>query len=208
MADAMWTNLVAEIRDKGISFDAGLTDAEVAAAELLYGFQFPPDLQAFLQSGLPRGKEFPNWRSGEEAVLRDWLDRPRQGILFDIEHNGFWLDEWGTRPATLHEAQQVATELVTAAPRLIPVFAHRMMPAEPHLPGNPVFSVHQTDIIVYGINLRDYLIREFLARDDIGIWPIPDDVRRIVFWDIERFQRVRWGPDGACVFDNSRGELP
>jgi hypothetical protein len=207
MADAMWTNLVAEIRDTGIEFDAGLTDDEIAAAESCYGFQFPPDLRAFLQAGLPRGKRFPNWRSGDETELRGWLDLPRQGILFDIEHNGFWLDEWGARPATLHDAHEIATRLITAAPRLIPVFAHRMMPAEPHLPGNPVFSVHQTDIIVYGIDLRDYLIREFLARDDVGIWPIPGDVRLIDFWDIDRFQTVRWA-NGPCEFDNSRGELP
>jgi hypothetical protein len=36
-----------------------------------------------------------------------------------------------------------------------------MMPAEPHLPGNPVFSVHQTDIIVYGLDLYEYLHNEF-----------------------------------------------
>jgi hypothetical protein len=139
MEEAMWANLVAEIRETGIAFDAGLTDNEVAAVEARYGFQFPPDLQAFLQAGLPRGKQFPDWRSGDEAVLQDWLDRPRQGILFDIEHNGFWLDEWGPRPPTLPDAQRVATELVAAAPRLIPVFAHRMIPAEPHLPGTRSF---------------------------------------------------------------------
>ena len=29
------------------------------------------------------------------------------------------------------------------------------------MPGNPVFSVHQTDIIVYGDNLWDYIDHEF-----------------------------------------------
>lgn len=82
-----------------------------------------------------------------------------------------------------------------------------MIPAEPHLPGNPIFSVHQTDIIYYGIDLRDYLIHEFLARDDVGIWPIPDSVRQIRFWDIDQFFKVRWA-SGACVFDNSSGQLP
>jgi hypothetical protein len=208
MADAMWANLIDEIRNTGVMFDAGLTDNECAAAEARYGFRFPPDLRAFLHTGLPRGDLFPNWRTGDEAGLRDWLDLPRKGILFDIEHNGFWLDEWGQRPSSLAEAQRVATALVTAAPALIPVYSHRMMPAEPHLPGNPVLSVHQTDIIWYGVDLRDYLIHEFLTREDVGVWPIPEGIRRVPFWDVERFQSVRWGPSGECVFDNRGGQLP
>ena len=155
MADAMWVNLVDTLRDNGVAFDSGLTDAEVEAAETRYGFRFPPDLRAFLQAGLPRGDRFPDWRAGDEAGLRYWLDLPLRGVLFDIEQNGFWLEEWGPRPPSLSEAQRVAAELVVAAPRLIPVYSHRMMPAEPHLPGNPVFSVHQTDIIWYGVDLRD-----------------------------------------------------
>lgn len=205
MAETIWTNLVAALRDCGVVFDPGLTDAEVTTTETRFGFQFPPDLRAFLRAGLPRGEQFPDWRGGSASELRDWLDLPRRGILFDIEHNGFWLDEWGPRPATLTEAQQVATGLVASAPTLIPVLAHRMMPAEPHLPGNPVFSVHQTDIIHYGFDLADYLRNEF---DLPGREPWPAEVRPIRFWDLARFQAVRWGPDGRCVFDNSCGLLP
>jgi hypothetical protein len=126
-----------------IEFDAGLTGAEVTAVETRFGFLFPPDLRDFLQTALPRGPRFPDWRSGDDATLRDWLDQPRQGVLFDVEHNGFWLNAWGPRPGSLKEALRVADELVAAAPRLIPLYGHRMMPDEPHQPGNPVFSVHQ-----------------------------------------------------------------
>lgn len=203
----MWKSLVGEIRDAGIAFDAGLSDAEVIAAETRFGFRFPPDLRAFLQTALPRGERFPDWRSGDNDALREWLDLPRQGILFDVEHNGFWLEEWGPRPQSLDGARQFVTRSIGAAPQLIPIFAHRMMPAEPHLSGNPVFSVHQTDIIYYGVDLRDYLNHEFLAREDVGVWPIPDDIRRIEFWNIERFQAVRWA-GGPCVFDNRHGDLP
>jgi hypothetical protein len=214
-----WHELVEQLRGSGyqfglitadspvyrVEFDAGLTDAEVAAVESRYGFRFPPDLRGFLQTALPKGPRFPDWRSGDEAAVRDWLDIPRQGVLFDIESNGFWLEVWGPRPASVGEASGRAEELLSAAPRLIPIYGHRMMPDEPHLPGNPVFSVHQTDIIHYGFDLADYFRHEFHLP---GRQPWPEDVRPIRFWDLDQFQSVRWGPDGSCVFDNSRGQLP
>ena len=74
--------------------------------------------------------------------MRDWVDLLLRGILFDLEHNGFWLADWGPRPGSLGDARRVAASQV-AAPRLVSVRKHRMMPADPHLPGNPGFSVHQ-----------------------------------------------------------------
>jgi hypothetical protein len=171
-----------------VEFDAGLTNAEVTAVEKRFGFRFPPDLREFHQTALPRGPQFPDWRSGNEAQLRDWLDGPRQGVLFDIQYNGFWLEEWGPRPGALEEALQAASELVASAPKLIPIFMHRMMPDEPHLSGNPVFSVHQTDIIHYGFDLADYLRHEFHLP---GREQWPEQVRPIRFWDLDRFQDVR-----------------
>ena len=186
-----------------VEFDPGLTDAEVAAAESRFGFRFPPDLREFLQTALPRGPRFPDWRSGDEAVLRDWLGLPRQGILFDVEQ-GVWLGEWGPRRSSLAEAMRVAGELVAAAPRLIPIYGHRMMPDVPLLPGNPVFSVHQTDIIYYGLDLADYLRHEFGLP---GREPRPERARPIRFWDIDRFQEAAWA-EGMRSFDNSEGRLP
>lgn len=171
-----------------IEFEAGLSDAEVIRAESTFGFRFPPDLRAFLQTALPQGPAFPDWRSGDPTQLREWLDEPRQGILFDIQHSGFWLPEWGPRPASVDDACETATKLIQAAPKLIPIYKHRMMPDEPHLPGNPVFSVHQTDIIVYGLDLYRYLHAEF--GPPIG-GTSEEHPRAIRFWDIDRFQ-TRW----------------
>lgn len=187
-----------------IEFDDGLTDAEAVATETRFSFRFPPDLRAFLQTALPRGPQFPDWRSGDESLLRDWLNRPRDGILFDVEHSGFWLEEWGPRPRSLEAAHRVVNELVTAAPKLIPIYGHRMMPDEPQEHGNPVFSVHQTDIIHYGFDLADYFRNEFHLP---GREPWPEHIRAIRFWDLDRFQEVRWA-GGPCAFDNSVGQLP
>jgi hypothetical protein len=138
------------------------------------------------------------------VALRDWLDLPREGILFDVEHDKFWLEEWGPRPASVADALQMADELVAVAPRLIPIYMHRMIPDEPHLPGNPVFSVHQTDIIQYGFELADYLRHEFGLP---GRTPWPEHVRPIRFWDVDRFQEATWAEDRR-PFDNTEGQLP
>src|SRR5947209_1422693 len=82
VATSVWHHLVDQLRDRGITFDAGLTDAEVEVAEARFGIRFPPDLRAFLQTGLPCGQSFPDWRAGDPAMLRAWLDLPRRGIWF------------------------------------------------------------------------------------------------------------------------------
>jgi hypothetical protein len=66
------------------------------------------------------------------------------------------------------------------APRLIPIFGHRYLPAEPEIAGNPVFSVYQTDIIYYGVDLRRYLSCEFGGLD--YALANRDEPRRIRFW--------------------------
>ena len=207
MADTMWASMVATLRDNGVEFATGLADNEIETTQRQYGIRFPPDLRAFLQAGLPRGSGFPDWRDGDAGELSAWLDLPSRGVLFDVQHNNFWLNEWEPRPPSPEQSLRVASELLAAAPRLVPIYRHRMMPSQPCVAGNPVLSVHQTDIMYYGVDLRDYFIHEFLTREDIGSWPIPSHVRRVPFWDIEQYLQVRWS-GGPCAFDNSCDELP
>src|SRR5262249_52042213 len=138
----------------------GLSPAEIQHVEREHGFRFPDDLRALLQIVLPAGQGWPDWRrgvvtnrdhAGTEVItpIREVLGWPLEGILFDVEH-GFWLDSWVWRPPALEDAQRIATEHVAAAPVLIPVYAQRYLPGEPSDAGNPIFSVHQTDIIIYG----------------------------------------------------------
>jgi hypothetical protein len=190
-----WQELIDELRDKPyqsgvinaqtpvhkIEFDAGLTDEEVLKCEQRFDFRFPPDLRQFLQTALPRGPLFPDWRAGDETRLRQWLARPRLGVIFDVQHNDLWLEEWGHKPESLAAAVEVASEHLSRAPNLVPIFSHRMMPDEPHVAGNPVLSVHQSDIIRYGFDLADYLRREF-GLPNRGKWP--DSLRPTRFWSV------------------------
>lgn len=87
---------------------------------------------------------------------------------------------WGVRPESLTEAQQAARAFLTAAPPLVRVYAHRYMPTDPAMEGNPVLSVWQaSDSIVYGNDLADYLHREFGVRRPPWAARAP---RSVPFW--------------------------
>ena len=115
---------------------------------------------------LEEGPSFYNWLTDTDALEGQfaWL---WEGLQFDIEHNDLWLSAWGAKPAPLEVRNDRARALVEAAPKLIPIYGHRYLLAEPCAAGNPVFSVYQSDIVVYGANLRDYLLVEFA--DFIGL---------------------------------------
>jgi hypothetical protein len=165
-----------------IRFDDGLSDREVEETQRHWMFTFPPDLRQLLQFALPVTPPFPDWRQGDPAEIQKQLDWPVEGICFDVEHNSFWLEAWGSRPADIEEAKAAAREEAAGAPKLIPVYGHRYLPSEPPEEGNPVLSVQQSDIIYYGENLKDYIQNEFWASFGRTGPSLPENVRTIPFW--------------------------
>lgn len=181
-------NAIEQLKTKGIHFEAGLTDGEVARAESRYSITFPPDLRAFLQLGLPvhiergHGDEFYNWRSEKTediAHIEKMLYWPTDMLLFDVEHNNWWHDTWDKRPERLEDAKKALIENLSKEPKLIPIYAHRFMPEEPNMMGNPVFSMHGLDTIHYGYDLAHYLHNEFYIDRPNGSGYKP---REIPFW--------------------------
>jgi hypothetical protein len=181
------TTVLEAMQKKGVPFESGLASSEIETIENRYGFRFPPDLRQFLSAGLPVGDDFPNWRTGEikrgpdSRSIVDMLDWPTEGICFDIQNNGFWMQDWGPKPDALDDAFQVARSIVKQAPPLVPVFSHRFLPAEPLAAGNPVLSVYQTDIIYYSADLASYWIRQF-ELPTVGEGNGNESPRRIRFW--------------------------
>lgn len=167
------------MRDRGYDFAAGLSEGELRSAEEVLGVSFPPDLRELLEHAVPSGERFPDWRAPNSAAIAERLDWPADGMCFDIEHNNFWLPEWGDRPCSLEQAKMQARVQVSRAPVLIPVYAHRYLPATPCRAGNPVFSVYQTDIIYYGHDLPSYLQVEFGVPNPFA-WQ--EDPREIELW--------------------------
>ncbi|ADP84533.1 hypothetical protein [Pseudofrankia inefficax] len=140
--------------------EPGLSPAEFDAVESRYGLQFAPEHRTLLTAGLPVGQAWPNWRHGSESSLRDRLAWPVDGTLFDVERNGFWDESWGPRPKEMARAVDVARDCLRQVPVMVPVYGHRYLPSGA-VTGHPVLSMHQTDIIIYGADLADYLAAEF-----------------------------------------------
>ncbi|WP_144120455.1 hypothetical protein [Catellatospora sichuanensis] len=157
-----------------------LTAAEFAGLASRFGFVFNPDHRALLTAGLPVGERWPDWRDGDPDQLRDLLAAPVDGVLFDVQENGFWLPAWGDRPSRTAFALAVARRMLAQVPRLVPVYGHRYAPALPET-DLPVFSVMQTDVIVYGDTLPAYLHHEFdLPHTDPALGSAP--AKQIPFW--------------------------
>ncbi|MEV5988835.1 hypothetical protein AB0L85_28155 [Streptomyces sp. NPDC052051] len=156
----------------------GLSERELDAVEARFGFTFSADHRVFLAAGLPhRSRHWPDWRNGDPEDLADRLSRPVEGVLFDVEHNSFWHPAWSPRPAETSDALRVARSELATVPQLVPVYSHRYLPGAAGERGHPVLSVHQTDIIIYGRDLADYIRHEFTGRASslpahatVGFW--------------------------------------
>ncbi len=181
---AGWERERARLVAHGVELAPGLREGELARVEDVIGARVPPDLRAMLATFLPVGPRLPDWREPESASIAAQLAWPLEGMRFDLEHASFWLASWGPRPASLDERIAIATQAVAAAPRLVPVFAHRYLPAEPCETGNPVLSIHQTDVIVYGHDLRAYVTNEWCDSivDRDGAMASAPAPRTIRFW--------------------------
>jgi len=199
--------MVEVLEEADVEFDDGMTDDELVVIENRFDFRFPPDLATFLKCGLAVGGPFPDWRNDSEERLREMFELPFREILFDVEHNNFWLPEWGEQPTTATDSKNKLRQLIDKAPNLVPVYGSHMMPDRPCLEGNPVFAIRQTDIVYYGSDLRDWFVRSFLCSSDCGLWPMSEGMRTdIEFWDPSRFA-TRWDT-GPLTYDNSKGYLP
>lgn len=178
--DNQWAQVLVWLRAKGVTLDIGLSKTELQSIENEFCFQFPEDLKSLLSLALPTSHGFPDWRHESEVSLRQRLDDPFKGIAFDIQYNQFWHATWGDRPLDLSVAVEEARVQVAKWPPLLPIYKHRYLPAEPILAGNPVFSVHQTDIIYYGSDLLRYFACEFGDMDYATA--VAGEIRKILFW--------------------------
>jgi hypothetical protein len=140
----------------------------------------------FLQTALPVSEQFENWRQGlytEKGAnqIENSLDLALHGMLFDLKNNAFWVRGWGEKPNTYEEQEIIVRNKYLSFPKLIPICSHRFIPSDPIESGNPVFSVHQTDIVYYGYDLPTYFSKEFHFELPDN-FQIPEKPKNISFW--------------------------
>jgi len=168
----------------------GLPEEAIRVVEREWSLAFPPDYRLFLQrlhcvdrpmvgayfTGEDGRKlepaykpSFCNWLTDKDTIQQKfkWI---LEGLEFDVEHNDLWLESWGEKPESLNAQKDSLRSAVSQAPKLVPILSHRYLVAEPPLPGNPVLSVYQSDIIVYGDDLRSYLLNEFAPILGLPTW--------------------------------------
>jgi hypothetical protein len=140
----------------------GYSLSELEEVQSKWGLRFPPDLIELLREHRPLigGRGSFDWLLSEPSVIQDRLDWPFELFWFDVEKNESWWPEWGEKPAGVTGQRDRLKEIFNSAPKLIPLFGHRYIPAEPFEIGNPVLSVYQMDVICYGTDLDDWLRRE------------------------------------------------
>ncbi|HVP84924.1 MAG TPA: hypothetical protein VMS78_09395 [Rhizomicrobium sp.] len=159
---------------------AGYSQTELDDIQAKWNFRFPPDLEEMLRERRQVIEEHASfdWINTPESQLRTMLDWPFESFLFDINH-GYWWKEWGEMPAALFDRAQRLKQIFTDAPKLIPVFGHRYIPEEPYEKGNPIFSVYQMDVILYGSHLEHYILNENGLVPRNAQWPA---AKKIKFW--------------------------
>jgi hypothetical protein len=145
------TRAIERLRFAGLRLDPGLSDTEVSRVQQQFGFKFGPEHRELIQTVLPIGVDAgPDWRSGSFDDLRRRLDWPVDGLIFDVHNNSFWPSSWGQRPDSRHDRESCARERLAKVPRLIPLYSHRYLTADP---------AYRPKLCLLGVSVRRHLLR-------------------------------------------------
>ncbi|CAN8283939.1 unnamed protein product [Cochlearia groenlandica] len=186
----------------GINVEPGLTNQEILAVESSLGFSFPLDLRWILQTGLPVGTRFPDWRTGSTRKnLGSMLDLPLLHVTKIVARNGFWVDSWGIRPGSDSDALSLVKKLLEIAPVLVPVYGDFYVPSTmPNLAGNPVVQIVDGGDVVRVLDCDVARFLQGMCRSGYRRFSGELRRRRVEFWsDVAergRFAVARGGTRG------------
>jgi hypothetical protein len=159
----------------------GLSLTEIAKIQNELGFKLPDDFVYLLQNIKDEAAVLFPWSKFDKKQYDGQIAWVLKGIEFDVENNNLWIPRWGERPTDLSAALEIARNDFPSWPKLLPIYGHRFLAAEPCQAGNPVFSIMQSDIIYYAANLAHYLLNEFVDHD----WDFHTNnqtIKRIDIW--------------------------
>ena len=161
----------------------GLSDSEIDSIERKYEIKFSYEHRLFLKVLHAVDKQrvieytetfdedeevkydhqpfFYNWQS-DEAAIKEYLDWPYRTMLQDVlGANKVWLKSWGKkRPQSNEEKESIFSEWFKQVPRLLPLTGHQFVVSHPTKNESPVLSMWGTDILVYGWNMKYYILNQ------------------------------------------------
>ena len=182
-----WADIRDKLKQAGIQFESGMTEQELDAAEMFFGFRFPKEIREFLSLCVPTSGSFFNYRICNERNLARFLqfqNRIERSFRFDLENNRkemlFMLGEKLGFEADAASFDEAVIQYLKDSPKLIPFYGHRCF--FDGMDGMPIISFWQaTDTIFYGGTFENYLECEFLGgarvlenisqrMENTGIW--------------------------------------
>ncbi len=123
---------------------------------------------------------FLDWRTQQGQIVTA-TDTVANGIWWDIEVNSessavavaaireerdevgpptFWPSSWGDCPPSTNRRRERLVRLLDAAPRVIPLIGNRYLLNLGDEVGNPVLSIHQTEVLLWADSLREFFLRD------------------------------------------------
>ncbi|MBR4671213.1 MAG: hypothetical protein IKO84_11480 [Butyrivibrio sp.] len=175
------SEIIKILKKNNIAVEKGMDDKEIEEIQLLYGIRFPKSLLELLQEGVPHSKGFLNWRDMSPdniAQIKGAIETP----IKDLSDNAdavYWNEIWGEEPDTSEEIAEYIRNKIITAPKLIPIYSHRYIPAG-NLYNPPVFSVYDADVIYYGKDLEEYFQLEFGGKNQKDV--DYSTVQAVPFW--------------------------
>lgn len=158
----MYEELIFNLEKKGVKFEKGLTSLEILNIEKIYDISFTEELKKLFSAVLPISNGFYNWRDTSNENIKKIKKKMKTpfNVLKEYIDEIYWCDEWGEEPNSSQERNLFLINKIRCAPKLIPIYSHRFIACY-ESKQNPVFSIHGTDVIYYGENLKSYLEIEF-----------------------------------------------
>ena len=162
------------LKNNGVKFSKGLLQDEIDEIEKIYEIKFPKSLCEFYKQGFPVSADdnrFPQWMNFSDeniSKIKKRIYAPYEWLLKYVKI-GFWVPQWGETKESNDEKIQKYLEIITDAPKLIPLYSHRYMPVLDGVDNPPVISTVGRDTIIYGGNLYEYLRNEFGNRGDFFV---------------------------------------
>lgn len=131
---------------------------EIHMIEEIYNYDFPNKFIDFLNSDFymyDQGYDWKDFSNDNIQEIKRMISYPVEFLKENVAEIE-WNEQWGVEPLTLRDRDRKIKGLLLSAPQLFPVYQHRYIPVI-NQKTPPVLSIHDSDVIYYGRNYKQYI---------------------------------------------------